>query len=165
MLSLDTEGAPLLNVFGGKITTYRRLAEGAMDRIAPTFPSMPGRWTAGVPLPGGDFAVGEVGGLIARLGADYPFLTPASARRLVRAYGTDAWRVLGDAREAAALGPDFGAGLTAREVDWLMAREFARTAADVLWRRSKLGLRIPPEGVEELDAYMAEALRIRAAAE
>ena len=165
VLSLDVAGAPLLNVFGGKITTFRRLAESAMDKMGATFPAMGGRWTAGVPLPGGGFGVGEVTELIQKLGRDYPFLTPFWARRLVRAYGTDAWSVLGDAREAAALGRDFGATLTEREVDWLMTREYAQTAEDVLWRRSKLGLRLSPEQAAALDAHMAEALKARAAAE
>ncbi len=165
VLSLDDAGAPLLNVFGGKITTYRRLAESAMEKIGPAFPSMSGKWTARVPLPGGNFGVREVPNLIERLSNDYPYLTPFWAKRLVRAYGTDAWNVLGDAKDRDALGQEFGATLTAREIDWLMAREYARTAEDVLWRRSKLGLRISQEGSDALDAYMADARQSRAAAE
>ena len=163
VLSLDESGAPLLNVFGGKITTFRRLAENAMERIAPTFPAMRGRWTAAVPLPGGDFGVHEVPGLVERLSGDYPFLTPSWARRLIRAYGTDAWEVLGDAAQAEELGRDFGATLTAREVDWLIAREYARAAEDVLWRRSKLGLRLSSDAVEALDSYIAQALQAQGA--
>jgi glycerol-3-phosphate dehydrogenase len=165
VLSLDETGAPLLNVFGGKITTYRRLAESALRKIGPAFPGMRGPWTAGAALPGGDFGVREVPRLIDRLASEYPFLTPFWARRLVRAYGTDAWRVLGDARSADDLGSDFGATLTAREVDWLMDREYARSADDVLWRRSKLGLRIPQTGADALEAYMAERSSTRQAAE
>ena len=156
VLSVDgTGGAPLLNVFGGKITTYRKLAEAALTRLRPFFPGMAPDWTAGVALPGGDFAVTELEALIARLQKDYSFLTPVWATRLIRAYGTEAWEVLADARDAADLGPDFGATLTAREVNWLRDREYARTSADILWRRSKLGLRLTAEQVAHLDAWLA----------
>ncbi len=148
-------GAPVLNVFGGKITTYRRLAESAMDKIAEYFPGLSGRWTAGVPLPGGDFPVDGVEDLIARLRADHPYLTEFWARRLVRAYGSEAAQVLGDAKAASDLGEDFGATLTAPEIAWLMDREYARTAEDVVWRRNKLGLRLNPEQIAALDAWMA----------
>lgn len=149
--------APLLNVFGGKITTYRRLAEAAMARLAPSFAGLRGAWTARVPLPGGDFPQDGVARLRADLLARYPFLTAQWAARLVRAYGTDAAVMLGEARAAADLGADFGATLTAREVDWLMTHEFARTAADVLWRRSKLGLRLTPAQMAALESYMMQA--------
>ena len=155
-LKIDTHGgAPVLNVFGGKITTYRRLAESAMEKIAAHFPDLPGDWTAGVPLPGGDFPVGGVADLTARLRGDYAFLTDFWARRLVRAYGTEAWNVLGEAARKDDLGRAFGATLTAREIEWLMDREYARTAEDVVWRRNKLGLRLSEEEVSALDAWMA----------
>ncbi len=154
VLSLDTNGPPLLNVFGGKITTYRKLAEGASAKLAPFFGQMGPGWTAGVPLPGGDFAVDDVEALIARLGRDYPFLTPFWARRLVRAYGTEAWTVLRHAAREEDLGEAFGATLTAREIRWLMEREYAQTAEDVVWRRSKLGLRLDRGQVAALDAWM-----------
>jgi len=150
----DGDGTPLLNVFGGKITTYRRLAEAALAKIAPFFPGLPGKWTAGVALPGGDFAVDGVDRLIADLCAAYPFLSGPWARRLIRAYGTEAGAVLGAAGSAADLGLDFGATLTAREVDWLMAEEFARRAADVVWRRNKLGLRMTAPQIAALDDWM-----------
>ena len=154
VLSLDQNGAPLLNVFGGKITTYRRLAESALEKLAPFFPAASGKWTAGVALPGGDFPVTGVGALIAELQQSYAFLSAAWARRLVRAYGTQAGTMLGPAKAAADLGVDFGATLTAREVEWLMAREFARGAADVVWRRSKLGLRLSASQIAALDDWM-----------
>ena len=150
----DIGGAPVLNIFGGKITTYRRLAESALDRIAPYFPGLAPKWTAGVALPGGDFAYDGVPALIAGLQADYAFLTPFWAKRLVRAYGTEARLVLGDAGTAGDLGEDFGATLTAREVTWLMTREYARRAEDVVWRRNKLGLRLDASQVTRLDAWM-----------
>ncbi len=156
-LKLDEAGgAPLLNVFGGKITTYRRLAEGAVGKIARFFPGLSGPWTKGVALPGGAFPVDGVAALVARLRADHPFLTAPWALRLVRAYGTEAAALLKGARDTADLGRDFGATLTAREVDWLIAREYARTAEDVLWRRTKLGLRLTAEEAQALDAWMAD---------
>ncbi len=148
-------GAPMLNVFGGKITTYRKLAEDAMDKIATFFPGVSGHWTAGVPLPGGDFDVGSVDDLIQRLRAAFPFLNEVSTRRLIRAYGTDCWEMLNGAKTTADLGDDFGYGLSAREVAWLMDHEFALTAEDVVWRRSKLGLRLSAEQIATLDRWMA----------
>lgn len=152
----DAGGAPLLNVFGGKITTYRRLAEGALARLAPRFPAATGAWTARVPLPGGDFPHDGVAALTDRLRARHPYLTDYWAGRLVRAYGTDAFAVLGEAETAAGLGRDFGATLTEAEVRWLVTREFARTAEDILWRRSKLGLRLTAAQAEALDAFVAD---------
>jgi glycerol-3-phosphate dehydrogenase len=154
VLTLDAEGPPVLNVFGGKITTYRKLAEAAMAKIAPHLGLARGNWTAGVPLPGGDFPVDGVAGLIADLTARYPFLDGFTARRLVRTYGTEAPAVLGEARSPTGLGRAFGAGLTEAEVRWLMAREYARTAEDVVWRRTKLGLRMTGEEIAALDAWM-----------
>ncbi|MDQ2067036.1 glycerol-3-phosphate dehydrogenase [Xinfangfangia sp. CPCC 101601] len=156
VLSLDQNGAPLLNVFGGKITTSRRLAESALEKIADFFPNLPGKWTARVPLPGGDFPHDGKAALEANLRAQFPFLTPYHAARLIRAYGTDAFSVLGPARSMADLGRDFGATLTEAEIDWLMTREWARTAEDVIWRRSKLGLRLSGADVQAIEVHMAE---------
>ena len=154
-LKVDANGgAPILNCFGGKITTYRRLAESALDQIAPFFDGLAGPWTAGVALPGGDFAVDGFDDLVNRLQADYPFLTPFHARRLARAYGTEAWDVLADASSLDDLGEDFGASLSAQEVSWLITREFARSAEDVVWRRTKLGLRLTKEQINVLDGWM-----------
>jgi glycerol-3-phosphate dehydrogenase len=150
--------APLLNIFGGKITTYRKLAEEALDKLAPLLP-MNGAWTAGVPLPGGDFPHDGVAALTAELQAKFPFLTPTWAARLIRAYGTDANLLLGRAKTAADLGTDFGADLTEAEVRWLISHEFARTAEDVVWRRSKLGLRMTPPQIAALDAAMLDMQR------
>ncbi|MFN3641531.1 MAG: glycerol-3-phosphate dehydrogenase [Gemmobacter sp.] len=162
VLSLNTDGAPLLSVFGGKITTYRRLAEAAMARLAPLLGATHGPWTARVPLPGGDFPHDGAPALAGALCAAHPFLTPAWAARLVRHYGTEAAEVLRGAATAADLGPDFGATLTAAEVRWLMTREWAVTAEDVVWRRTKLGLRLTPDQVAALDRWMRDA-RERAA--
>lgn len=165
VLKMDADGgAPVLNVFGGKITTYRRLAESAMAELAAHFNGLPGNWTAGAALPGGDFEVGDKARLVEKLAADYPFLDPAWAARLIRGYGRDAWAILGEAQSAGDLGPDFGATLTGAEVLWLMVREFARDAEDVVWRRTKLGLRMRDEQVTALDQWMNNApVAIRAA--
>lgn len=154
VLSLDANGPVLLNVFGGKITTYRKLAEQAFARLAPHFPAAGADWTAGAPLPGGDFDHDKVSGLVAGLQAEHAFLTDDWARRLVRAYGTEAHDLLDGANEAADLGRDFGATLTEAELRWLHAREFARTAEDVVWRRGKLGLRLAPEQIAAIDDWM-----------
>ncbi|MGB7271608.1 MAG: glycerol-3-phosphate dehydrogenase [Albidovulum sp.] len=157
VLSLDTNGAPILSVFGGKITTYRKLAEAALDKISPYLAPKRGDWTAGVPLAGGDFAVGDVARLIRELKLRYPFLSDYTTRRLIRAYGTEAPNILDDANTPADLGQDFGAGLSEAELRWLIAREFARTGEDVLWRRSKLGLRLTPDQAAEVDRWMTSA--------
>ena len=160
VLRLEISGAaPLLNIFGGKITTYRRLAESALDKIGATLPLSRGNWTAGVPLPGGDFPYDGVGALIADLRRGYPFLTDSWARRLVRAYGTEARDVLGKAANTTDLGRDFGATLTEAEVRWLMTQEYAQSAEDVLWRRSKLGLRFDQNQVAVLEEWIASHSR------
>ncbi len=157
VLSVDDKGAPLLNVFGGKITTYRRLAESAMEKLKPFFPQIGGNWTAGVPLPGGDFPVDGVDRLTEHLLAAHAYLGVDWARRLVRTYGTEAFDLLGGAKTAADLGPDFGATLTGAEIDWLMTREYARSAQDILWRRTKLGLHLAPEQVAGVETYVQQA--------
>ena len=155
VLSLDTNGgAPMLNVFGGKITTHRRLAESALEKLSPFFPQAKPAWTARAPLPGGNFPHDGVAALMTRLQADHPFLPPAWAARLVRAYGSEAAQVLAGAKTAADLGQDFGATLTEAEVRWLMRHEFARRAADVVWRRTKLGLRLSADQIDVLDRFM-----------
>jgi glycerol-3-phosphate dehydrogenase len=160
VLQLDrSRGAPALNVFGGKITTYRRLAESALDEISAVFPDLGRPWTAGVPLPGGDFPVDAVDTLIADLRAQWSFLSDRWARRLVRAYGTQAAQILAGAEAQSDLGEDFGATLTAREVSWLMDKEYAQSAEDVVWRRSKLGLRMTADQIARLESWMKDRLR------
>ena len=149
-------GAPLLSVFGGKITTFRRLSEHAMEKIEPFFPQMGKPWTHDAPLPGGNFGHEEVDDRIAALSRKYPFLDEVTVRRLFRAYGTDVEHVLGDARNATDLGQSFGP-ISEREIDWLRDKEWARSADDVLWRRSKLGLHTTKPQQEALRTYMAAA--------
>ncbi len=163
VLKLDrAAGAPVLHVFGGKITTYRRLAESALEKLGSVLPLSSGAWTAGVALPGGDFPVDGVADQVAGLQARYPFLTPDWALRLVRAYGAEAPAVLGEAASAADLGRDFGATLTEAELRWMVTREFATTAEDALWRRSKLGLRMTPAQVTAVEKAMAAMQDARA---
>ncbi|WP_420568067.1 glycerol-3-phosphate dehydrogenase [Thalassovita sp.] len=158
VLELDSDGAPLLSVFGGKITTYRKLAEHALEKLAPSFPRMSGAWTARAPLPGGDFPVAQAASRTDALRADYPFLSARDAQRMFRAYGTDASGILGDAKTRADLGRDFGAGLSEAELRWMVTHEFARTTEDVLWRRSKLGLVMTPEQIEGVAKFLSERL-------
>ncbi|HEY0275817.1 MAG TPA: glycerol-3-phosphate dehydrogenase [Paenirhodobacter sp.] len=154
VLKLDAQGAPLLNIFGGKITTYRRLAEHALEKLAPFFARAGGGWTAGAALPGGDFAVGGGRALAEDLIRDYPFLSPAWAARLIRTYGTEARRWLGSAQTATDLGQDFGATLTEAEIIWQICHEWARTAEDVLWRRTKIGLHLDPVARTSVDVFV-----------
>ena len=148
--------APLLTVYGGKITTYRRLAEQALSRLAHFFPRLR-PWTAQSHLPGGDFVYDGLETLVERTQRTWPFLTAEHARRLVRAYGTRVERVLERATRIDDLGARFGADLTAAEVHYLMRKEWAQTAEDVLWRRSKLGLRFSPAQTALLDRFMTSA--------
>lgn len=156
VLKLDVEkgAAPLLSIFGGKITTYRKLAEAVLDKLKPHFPKMSPKWTAGVPLPGGDFQCQDVQKLERRLQADFPFLSPATVQRYIRQFGTQAWDVLQDVQAADQMGRDFGAGVREVEVAWMMHTEFAQTAEDVLWRRSKQGLRMTAAEISALDDWM-----------
>jgi glycerol-3-phosphate dehydrogenase len=148
--------APLLTMFGGDVTTSRLRAERAVSRLTPFYPMSP-RWTAKAPLPGGDFAWARFDAEVDAARGRWRFLTEAQAQRLVAAYGTRVAAVLGDAKSRADLGPAFGPELTGAEVRYLMVREWARFPDDILWRRSKLGLTMPPADREALAAYMAAA--------
>ena len=158
VFELDTPGgAPLLSIYGGKITTYRRLAEEALERLEPYLRSAKAKdgWTAKSPLPGGDMDVSAVAALTAELIRNYPFLASAQASRLAHAYGTRAAKLLGSAKSLADLGQSFGAGLTESEVKYLMAHEWARSAEDIVWRRSKLGLRLSAAEIAALEDWIA----------
>ena len=159
VLALDEPDgeAPLVNVYGGKITTYRRLAEDTLDRLAHVFGERPA-WTETSTLPGGDFPVDGVERLIAETRKSWAFLSDEHARRLVRAYGTRVGRILGSARSLDDLGARLGADLTAAEVRYLMEHEWAQAPDDVLWRRSKLGLRFSREERERLAKFMTDAV-------
>jgi glycerol-3-phosphate dehydrogenase len=145
--------APLLSVFGGKITTFRKLAEAVMEKMAPYFPQAGRPWTASAALPGGDFPHDEVDARIAEMQRRYSFLSPRNVRRIFRAYGTDAEKMFGGARFAQDMGRNFGL-LSEREVDYLKTEEWAQTAEDILWRRSKLGLHLSAEEQAALQQHM-----------
>ncbi|MBV8914986.1 MAG: glycerol-3-phosphate dehydrogenase, partial [Acetobacteraceae bacterium] len=147
---LELEGdPPLLSIFGGKITTFRRLAEAAMAKLEPFFPNAGPAWTAEAHLPGGDLPWNGIPALAAEL-CERHRLEPRTAHRLARAYGTRAETMLQNGPP----GRDFGAGLTEREVDWLVRTEWAETAEDILWRRTKLGLRLDERQRAALEAAM-----------
>lgn len=148
-------GAPLVNVFGGKLTTSRRLSEEVVDGFGKLIGRMGPRWTRKAKLPGGEFPTTGFEAQVAKVQRAYPGLDAALLRRLTRLYGTRVETLLGDARGEADLGQHFGATLYQREVDYLMAEEWAHTADDVLWRRTKLGLRVTAEDKQRLAAYMA----------
>jgi glycerol-3-phosphate dehydrogenase len=162
VLELDApRGSPaLLSVFGGKIATFRVLARTAVDKIARHLPAPPAPspgWSRDAPLPGGDFPVDGFAALVDGLAAAYPAPAHPHLHRLARSYGTRAAMILAGARTMADLGHSFGADLTEREVRYVMAHEWARTADDIVWRRSKLGLRLAPEEIARLDAWMKAA--------
>ncbi|MFS2150433.1 glycerol-3-phosphate dehydrogenase [Rhizobium sp. Rhizsp42] len=157
VLKLEGEGAPapLLNVFGGKLTTYRRLSEHALEKIGAAIGAKGAPWTAKSHLPGGDFPAQGYEAEVRKLKGSYPFLIDTHARRLVRRYGTKAAVILGQARGTEDLGRCFGSDLYEVEVRYLIEHEWARHADDVLWRRTKEGLRLTREQAAVLEEYMA----------
>ena len=157
VFDLDVAQAPILSIYGGKLTTYRKLAEQAVDKLAPHFPAMGSPWTGTKPLPGGDFAVGS---LNADLAARYPWVPAGMLARIARAYGTRVPQIIGAAKSLDQLGHHFGAGLYEAEVTYLREHEFAQSAEDIAWRRSKLGLQLSTTEQQEL----ANWTQLRAAA-
>jgi glycerol-3-phosphate dehydrogenase len=154
----ECDGVPgqpvLLSVYGGKITTYRKLAEAALAELAPWLPPMKRAWTAGPALPGGDLPGTNRAAFLASLIARYPAIPGEVLRPLARRHGSNVPRVLGDAKRVADLGEPFGAGLYAREIDYLVDHEWAREPEDVLWRRTKCGLPMTPAERERASAYV-----------
>ncbi|MBX9465080.1 MAG: glycerol-3-phosphate dehydrogenase [Aquamicrobium sp.] len=148
--------APLINVFGGKITTYRRLSEAMLEKIEGLLGAKGKSWTADAVLPGGDFPATGYDAEVASLRKDYPFVDQRMAQRLVRLYGTRARTILGSAASLADLGRNFGADLFEAEVRYLVENEWAVTADDVLWRRTKRGLHLSAEEEAVLEKYMKE---------
>ncbi|KVT69818.1 glycerol-3-phosphate dehydrogenase [Burkholderia ubonensis] len=157
----DGAGAPLLSVFGGKITTFRKLAEEAGDLLCRALGRDAAPWTAGAPLPGGDIANAKFDAFAARFAARHPWLPAELARRYARAYGTRAERVVGNAKSLAELGAAIAPGIHEAELRYLRDVEWATRAQDVLWRRSKLGLHVAPGTLDAvtaaLDAWFAAA--------
>lgn len=155
-LNKENGKAPLLSIFGGKITTYRRLAEHVMQHLEPYFSYKRGSWTATEPLPGADLPNGNFERFHQQLAHDFAFLDAITTRRLAHAYGTQALKILATADNKEALGTDFGHGLTQNEVDYLMSQEWATTAEDILWRRTKMGLYLSKEEQEKLRDYISQ---------
>jgi glycerol-3-phosphate dehydrogenase len=153
-LEVDAGGPVLLSVFGGKITTYRRLAEEAMSELLPRLQRHAPRWTAHAPLPGGDLPKADFGRFLRGLRAQYPWLPPSLRRRYARAYGSRISTLLAHATQLNDLGEQLLPGLFVREVNYLREVEWAVSAADILWRRSKLGLHLPPDSEAWLDEWL-----------
>lgn len=153
-LELESEpgAAPLLSIFGGKLTTYRKLAEAAMDKLQPFLPYMESAWTAEATLPGGEL-IQSLDDYQQQLEGKYSFLEPESLQRIATTYGRQSENWLGQANSEEDLGPRFG-DLYAREVDYLLTEEWAETAEDILWRRTKTGIRISAEDRQALEAYI-----------
>lgn len=154
----DAQTAAVLNIFGGKITTYRRLAEHVLEKIETVLGAKRGTWTETAALPGGEFPVQGFEELVGKLQRQYPFLDLRHATRLVRLYGTRAMTLLGSAKSLADMGPAFGPDLTGAEVDYLVAHEWARNSDDILWRRTKAGLGLKKADEDKLSAYLANAV-------
>lgn len=160
VLRVDTSlGPPVLNIFGGKITTFRKLAESALKEIDEEFARDTTSWTASAALPGGDFQLAEKFNLTEELQAQLPFLDDFTIRRLVRQYGTEAQAIFQDIRSKTDLGTDFGHGVFAPEIEWAMANEWVMSAEDFLWRRSKMGLRFNPDQTAKLDDFINQHSR------
>nr|MDJ0613599.1 glycerol-3-phosphate dehydrogenase [Rhizobiaceae bacterium] len=157
VLKTEGEGAlKYINIFGGKITTYRRLAESMLEKIGDAIGAKGAPWTMESVLPGGEFEVSDFDNLVADVTKRFPFLDVGLAHRLVRAYGTAAFDILGEAKSSDDLGEDFGHGLREAEVRYLIEQEWAQTADDVLWRRSKLGIRFTEDQKSRLEDFMSQ---------
>ena len=153
-LEMEREDAPLLSVFGGKITTYRRLSETAVDQLAHALNFRSRPWTAKAHLPGGDLPGGSLARFLRNVERRYPWLPATLRTRYARSYGTRIDRVIGNARTLADLGEEVLPQIYASEIDYLRREEWARTAEDILWRRTKLGLHLPSGAAETLDAWL-----------
>ncbi|MDH0341461.1 glycerol-3-phosphate dehydrogenase [Chromobacterium haemolyticum] len=153
-LEMDLNGAPLLSVFGGKITTFRKLAEEAVDKLAPLLGNSKTTWTANAPLPGGDMPGADFERFLLSLRQQYPWLPEALARRWARAYGTRVARLIGEAAGLEQLGAELLPGLYEAELRYLADEEWATRSEDILWRRSKLKLHLPAHAAEVIDAWL-----------
>jgi glycerol-3-phosphate dehydrogenase len=154
-IDAENGGAPVLTIFGGKLTTHRRLAEDALQRLSAFLRPAKAGQTATEILPGGDFGLAGIAGFEAELRAEHGWLPERQAHRYVRTYGTRACDLLTGMRGLGGLGQCLGADLYEREVEFLMDTEWARSAEDILWRRTKLGLRFAPAEIENLQRYVA----------
>lgn len=156
VLRVDGDELPVINIFGGKITTYRKLSESMMKKIEVLIGARFGSWTATSHLPGGDFEVADYDSLVSKLLGDFTFLDSLLAKRLIRSYGTNAWLMMEGALEIEDIGLDFGGTLSQREVEYLMKYEWAECAEDVVWRRTKLGIRLDKKQISALENWMQQ---------
>ena len=154
VLDLDSDGAPLLSLYGGKLTTYRKLAEDVVDMLAPVLGCRAPHWTAGAPLPGGDMPRADFDSYLRALGSHFGWVPAALLRRLARTYGTRAERILHGAAGISDLGEEVLPGLHVREIEYLRREEWAATAEDILYRRTKLALHVPADGAGRLDEWL-----------
>tara|TARA_B100000945_G_scaffold123892_2_gene98367 strand:- start:792 stop:2303 length:1512 start_codon:yes stop_codon:yes gene_type:complete len=152
--------APLINVFGGKITTYRILAEKVMNELKPYFSNLEKKWTKNSNLPGGNFNPNEFDELVKEIMDKYKYLDKKWAIRLLRAYGKDSFDILNNSLKIEDLGINFGWNLTEKEILWMVENEFAETTEDILWRRSKLGLRFSHDQVKYLENWLKDNIKI-----
>lgn len=155
-LQRSPDGPPLVSVLGGKLTTHRPLAEDVVDGLSDVFPGLRAAWTAGARLPGGDLPSGGVDALAETLRQDCPYLAPEAASRLAGSYGSLALDIV-----ARPPGEHFGSGLYENEVEYMVSREWAREADDVLWRRSQIGLQLDAVGRERLESWLQKRLAAR----
>ena len=156
VLKLDQRSeAKILSVIGGKITTYRKLAEDVLKILKPSFPDQTPAWTAQAPLPGGNIPGANFDAFHRACVGTYAWLDDVVLRRLTRTYGTRIHRILAGARSESDLGHHFGGGLFQAEIDYLIDQEFARTSEDILKRRTKLGLYLLPHEIHDLEAHFS----------
>ncbi len=154
VLRVDSSSAPIVTIFGGKITTYRKLAESALSKITPFFELPDKPWTAHTALPGGDFEVAEFADLIEKLMQNYSYLSFEWARRLIRLYGTEAWDILNNSKTASDLGKQFGCYITEQELSWSIRNEWTQNADDFLWRRTRLGLKLKDVEIKQIAHFI-----------
>ena len=150
----ESVGPPVLNIFGGKITTYRKLAEAALEQIDQTLDKKTEPWTKAAPLPGGDFSVSATDELQQQLAEQLPFFDGFTIRRLIRQFGTRAGEIFVNAEDRGAVGKEFAKGVTERELDWCIQNEWVHTTEDFLWRRTKLGLRVSPAEAQAIGRHI-----------
>lgn len=153
-LSQSEQQAPLLNIYGGKITTYRKLSEAAVDKLQKVFPNLASPWTENAALPGGDFLSREQ--LLRELASSFPWLPSSLLTRFVCTYGTRTKYILQGCQSMADLGQHFGAELYEKELSYLVGYEFAKALDDVIWRRTKLGLQLNKQQKEDIANYLRE---------
>jgi glycerol-3-phosphate dehydrogenase len=156
VIDFDRSGPPLLSMYGGKLTTYRKLAEQVVDLLAPALGLASSAWTGAIPLPGGDMPDGDFAGFLAQAQVSHGWLAPTLLHRYARAYGTRIGRLLAGCSQVTDLGEEVLPGLYAQEIHYLRTVEFARTAQDILYRRSKLGVHLAADSEKILDGWLAQ---------